>query len=31
MRGHRPVQSFFTDIGFKIEGNDDLRDAQREG
>lgn len=31
VRGHRPVQSFFTDIEFKIEGNDDLRDAQREG
>ena len=31
MRGHRPVQSFFTDIEFKIEGNDELRDPQREG
>ncbi|MFG1343317.1 DEAD/DEAH box helicase family protein [Xanthobacter autotrophicus DSM 431] len=31
MRGHRPVQSFFTDIDFKIEGNDELRDPQREG
>lgn len=31
MRGHRSVQSFFTDIDFKIEGNDKLRDPQREG
>ena len=31
IRGHRPVQSFFTDIEFKIEGNDELRDPQREG
>lgn len=31
MRGHRPMQSFFTDIEFKIEGNDELRDPQREG
>ena len=31
MRGHRPVQSFFTDIEFEIEGNDELRDPQREG
>ena len=31
MRGHRPVHSFFTDIEFKIDGNDELRDPQREG
>lgn len=31
MRGHRPVESFFTDIEFKIDGNEELRDPQREG
>ena len=31
IRGHRPVQSFFTDIEFKIEGNGELRDPQLEG
>jgi DNA repair protein RadD len=31
MRGHRPAQSFFTDIEFNIEGNEELRIPQREG
>lgn len=31
MRGQRPMQAFFADIEFKIEGNDELRDPQREG
>jgi excisionase family DNA binding protein len=31
VRTARPLQSFFLDADFKIDGNDHLRDPQREG
>src|SRR5271170_5134831 len=31
LRTARPLQSFFLDADFAIEGNDHLRDPQREG
>lgn len=30
-RGNRPIESFFLDLQYKIEGNPHLRDPQRDG
>lgn len=31
VRSNRPVQAFFLDLEYKIDGNENLRDPQREG
>jgi len=31
LKGNRPLNSFFLDLDFKIDGNEELRDPQREG
>jgi len=31
LRGNRPLESFFIDLEFYIDGNEELRDPQREG
>lgn len=31
LRGNRPLESFFLDLEFVIDGNEELRDPQREG
>lgn len=31
LRGSRPIETFFLDLDFQIEGNEELRDPQREG
>ena len=31
LRGSRPPETFFLDLDFKIDGNEELRDPQREG
>lgn len=31
LRGNRPIESFFIDLEFNIDSNEELRDPQREG